>query len=304
MSHSTSLDFSLFQIKLFLAVAQESSFSRAAEVMHVEQSTLSRRISVLEQELGFSLFNRESRPIQLTKKGQTLYQQWTPLLAAFEHTLSMVSAQREDSNEILSVCMVDSGNHLSDVPSISQAMRAAYPDVTLLFHYSPLSKWVSALLDGLSDVAITVGFDADDLDARFAVNEILVVPKMVCVLQSNPLSRKSSITFDDLRDQKFVTIADSETPKHAAFIRKICNAHGFEPQFGSRSSNAHGLTSMLQQNDEVLVCDQFLRGLDSPMFKLFELPGIYSGLYTVSLRDNQNPYLLAFIKTLRSYYNR
>ena len=56
--HPISLDFSLFQIKLFLAVAEARSFSRAAEAMHVEQSTLSRRISVLEQELGFSLFNR------------------------------------------------------------------------------------------------------------------------------------------------------------------------------------------------------------------------------------------------------
>lgn len=304
MSHSTSLDFSLFQIKLFLAVAEASSFSRAAETMHVEQSTLSRRIAVLEQELGFPLFNRESRPIQLTRKGAALYEQWKPLVGAFEHSLSLVCAQREEATDTLSICMVDSGNHVSDVPAISMLMREAYPDVTLMFHYSPMDHWTPVLLDGIADITLTVGFDVEGLDDRFVVNEIMVVPKLVCMLRSNPLSRKERITFEDLREQQFISIADSGTPKHAAFIRRICNAHGFEPRLGGRSANAHGLTSMLQADNQVLVCDQFLRGLDSPMFKIFELPDTYSGLYTAYLKDSKNPYTLSFIKLLRSYYNQ
>ncbi len=299
--HPTSLDFSLFQIKLFLAVAEARSFSRAAEAMHVEQSTLSRRISVLEQELGFSLFNRESRPIQLTARGQTLYEQWKPLVGAFEHSLSIVYAQREEDSATLSVCMVDSGVHLSDVPALSQRMRETYPDVSLMFHYAPMSKWHLALEDGLCDMAVTVEFDAAGMSGRFVLTEILSVPKLVCVLRSNPLSRLDHITYDDLRNQRF--ISNSENPKYAAFIRRICLAHGFEPTFGDASINAHGLTSMLQHNDEVLICDRFLRGLDSPLFKLFELPNTYSGLYTVHLRENKNPYIQPFIQTMQDYYN-
>lgn len=93
MNHASSLDFSMFQVKLFLAVADAHSFSRAAETMHVEQSTLSRRIAVLEQELGFSLFDRNSRPVRLTRKGEVLYEQWKPLVGAFEHTLSSICSQ-------------------------------------------------------------------------------------------------------------------------------------------------------------------------------------------------------------------
>ena len=303
MNHPVSLDFSLFQIKLFLAVAEARSFYRAAEAMHVEQSTLSRRIAVLEQDLGFPLFNRDSRPIQLTSKGQSLYEQWKPLVGAFEHSLSLVCAQRDENSTTLSVCMVDSGNHLSDVPALSKLMRDYYPDVTLLFHYAPMSQWHTALEEGLCDLAVTVEFDAEGMGSRFLLSEIQSVPKLACVLWSNPLSNLDHITYDNLRNQRFITISDSENPKHAAYIRRICNAHGFEPTFAGRSVNAHGLTSMLQHDDEVLICDRFLRGLDSPLFKLFELPGTYSGLYTVHLRDNSNPYIQPFIKTMQNYYN-
>ncbi len=303
MSYPTSLDFSLFQVKLFLAVAEANSFSRAAEAMHVEQSTLSRRILVLEQTLGFPLFDRNSRPVRLTRKGETLYTQWKPLVGAFEHTLSMIYSQRDEANATLSICMVESGVHINDVPAISHLMRESYPDLTLLFQYAPMNRWAPAILDESCDVTLTVAFDTEGLDDRFLVNEILVVPKLACVLTSNPLSSKDHITFDDLRDQEFITIADRETPKHADLIRRICAAHGFEPRFGPRAGNAHGLTSMLQNDDQVLVCDRFLRGLDSPMFKVFELPDTYSGLYAVSKRESKSPYIFPFLKLLRSYYN-
>jgi len=303
MNHFYSLDFSLFQVKLFLTVAESRSFSRAAEIMHVEQSTLSRRIAVLEQELGFSLFNRNSRPIGLTERGELLYEQWKPLVGAFEHSLSMVYAQREKNEGRLSICMVDSGVQLNDVPAISKLIRETYPDVALMFHYAPMSHWHDPLVEGLCDLAISVGFDLIGADSRFHAEEIMTVPKLACVLKSNPLSQKDSITFDDLRDQRFVTISDASTPRHADYIRTLCSSHGFEPVFSGRSSNAHGLTSMLQRDDEVLICDQFLRGLDNPMFTLFELPDTYSGLYAIHLRGSSNPYLSPFIQVLKSYYN-
>ena len=40
------------------------------------------------------------------------------------------------------------------------------------------------------------------------------------------------------------------------------------------------------------------------MLKIFDLPHTNSGLYTVHLKDSQNPYILPFIKTLRAYYNK
>ena len=56
-------------LRYFLAVAREESISRAAEVLHITQPTLSRQLSQLEEELGVTLFERGTRRIRLTDEG-------------------------------------------------------------------------------------------------------------------------------------------------------------------------------------------------------------------------------------------
>jgi len=301
---SYSLDFTLYQVKLFLTVAKLQSFSKASEELFLEQSTLSRRISMLEQELGFRLFDRKSRPIRMTIKGEKLYEQWFPILGAFEHTLSMVQSLKENDKLDLKICIVDSGMHLNDIPAISQMMQEAQPDVSLSFNFPSMSQWHLALEKGFCDLVITVAFDAMGLEPGYVVTNIVTVPKLVCMLKSNPLCGKNSILYEDLADQHFISIDDNENPRHAAFIRQQCRQHGFEPTIDRRSANAHGLTAMLQHNDEVLICDQFLRGYDNPLFKSYCLPDTFSGLCAVYSDNNKNPLLDLFLEIISSYYNR
>jgi DNA-binding transcriptional LysR family regulator len=57
------------QLENFMEVAREKSFSRAAKTLFVSQSTLTQQIASLEQELGFTLFDRSSRKVELTAAG-------------------------------------------------------------------------------------------------------------------------------------------------------------------------------------------------------------------------------------------
>ena len=56
-------------MRYFLAVAREENMTRAAELLHVTQPTLSKQLKTLEDELGTKLFTRHSFSIQLTKEG-------------------------------------------------------------------------------------------------------------------------------------------------------------------------------------------------------------------------------------------
>ena len=71
----------LRHLRYFVAVAEEQSFTKASEKLFIAQPPLSRQIQNLESELGIQLFERGSRPLQLTDAGQFFYQHAVTLLA-------------------------------------------------------------------------------------------------------------------------------------------------------------------------------------------------------------------------------
>lgn len=74
----------LDQIRIFTAVVEHGSFTRAAEALYISHSTTSRRVSALEESLGVVLLLRNSRGIRLTKAGELLYREGKALLERAE----------------------------------------------------------------------------------------------------------------------------------------------------------------------------------------------------------------------------
>jgi DNA-binding transcriptional LysR family regulator len=75
-----------WQLRYFVALAEELHFARAAERVGIGQSPLSRSIKELESQLGLKLFRRTSRSTELTWAGETLLEDARRVLAAVEHT--------------------------------------------------------------------------------------------------------------------------------------------------------------------------------------------------------------------------
>lgn len=153
-------DVSLLQIQVFLAVAEQHSFSKAAEQVNLEQSTVSRRIGVLERELGVRLFRREERPVGLTEAGSCSTAAGRPLLAAFEQSVQVLERFRTTGASRLRVCTVDSLNVLNDMPEVRNALLRRQPEADLSFEYASFSQWRSKLLRDEVDVVLTIAFDA------------------------------------------------------------------------------------------------------------------------------------------------
>ena len=68
----------LSQLEAFVTIAQHQGFSRAAAVLHLSQPAISRRVSLLEDELGVSLFDRVHGGALLTRAGETFFAVCSP----------------------------------------------------------------------------------------------------------------------------------------------------------------------------------------------------------------------------------
>ena len=78
------------QLRIFLAVAEQGSFTAAAKALFVSHSTTSRAVAALERELGTPLFLRQGRSVSLTKAGETLKPEAERILRLMEEIKEIV----------------------------------------------------------------------------------------------------------------------------------------------------------------------------------------------------------------------
>lgn len=77
----------LQQLKYFITVAEIKNITYAAQRLYTSQPTISRQIQMLEAELGYSLFNRRSKPLKLTEPGKILYEGMKEAISQINYTL-------------------------------------------------------------------------------------------------------------------------------------------------------------------------------------------------------------------------
>lgn len=74
------------KLRVFHAVAQSKSLTRAGETLHLSQSAVSRQISALEEKMGIALFHRHARGLVLSEQGEILFKTVAEMVARLEHT--------------------------------------------------------------------------------------------------------------------------------------------------------------------------------------------------------------------------
>ncbi|MBF7097252.1 LysR family transcriptional regulator [Alkalibacter mobilis] len=301
MDRNNLQDVSIYQMQLFIVVAEELNFSRAAEIMNITQPTLSKRISTLENMIDMKLFNRKNRPIELTPSGKILYESWKKICEQFQKSLNESRKLTDNMQSKLRVGWFDSGNMLGPISLVGKQLSRTYENLFFEQSYSSFLEWRSLILNNVIDIMVTIKMEEEHLTKEFSYDTVSVCPKLVCMLDDNPLSQKDKIIYEDLKDQKFVMLPMDISIYHQ-YINKLCQEHGFIPKVARYAPNPNSLISNLLGDDEIVVCDKYLRDIDNPIIKCFELPNTYSGLIVVWKTGKETEYIREFITLFKKYF--
>ncbi len=154
MLRDEGIDLELRILRYFLVIAEEGSISRASEVLHTTQPTLSRQIKELEEELGAGLFIREKRKMVLTKAGMYLKDRAQEILSLSDKTTQEFFNQRKQLfSGHISIGCVEADN--SDTLSmILEEFIADYPEVTFSIFSGTGEDIIDKLDGGLLDVGV------------------------------------------------------------------------------------------------------------------------------------------------------
>lgn len=145
------------QLQSFAAVVKHQSFTRAAEKLFLSQPTISAHVSSLEEELGKRLILRTTKNIELTPKGQEVYDYAVRILGLRDRMVECCS-QQSDKIIHLGASTIPSAYIL---PELLPEFGALYPDTYFSIHQSDSQGVVDALKEGLFDVGL-IGMKVDD----------------------------------------------------------------------------------------------------------------------------------------------
>jgi DNA-binding transcriptional LysR family regulator len=196
----------LRHLRYFLAVAEELSFTRAARRLNVVQQTLSEGIAQLEHLLELRLFERATRPLQLTDAAV----RWLPyareVLEAARRAQDAAGHLRSGHTARLRVGLAATAA-FPLTPMLLEAFRAHYPQVALSTRHFNFGDPAGGLLNGETDVAIVrPPFSADGLELLVIASE----PRYVALSDQHPLARRPSVTFKEIEDEPWIEIDESD----------------------------------------------------------------------------------------------
>ncbi|MGZ6390967.1 MAG: LysR family transcriptional regulator [Ktedonobacterales bacterium] len=143
----------LSEIEAFIAITRTGGFTRAAELLHISQPAISRRIELLERELGAPLFERLSTGIRLTSAGEAFLPYAQHVLAALSDGRAAVHALEEEEQGTITLALVGTLASTQLTPQL-QAFHASYPDVRLLLRTARSDEVSTLVQQGDADLGL------------------------------------------------------------------------------------------------------------------------------------------------------
>ncbi|VXD25564.1 putative nitrogen assimilation transcriptional activator [Planktothrix serta PCC 8927] len=186
----------LEQLQSFLSVAETGSFQQAARKCGVTQSTISRQVQGLEEELGLPLFHRTTQA-KLTIGGERFWpyarkicQTWD---SAKEELASLLAGKQPELcvAAIHSVCS-------SYLPPVLQKFCYAHPEVQLRVTSLGSDRALKVLKDGLVDIAIIMNNRSFTASAELLVDILYQEPIELLMASSHPLTQYSQVPWHEL----------------------------------------------------------------------------------------------------------
>lgn len=222
----------LRHLRYFIAVADELSFTRAAQRLHTAQPSLSQQIRNLEDEVGTPLFERTRRKVELTEAGKVFLAEARLVVAQADRAVAR-ARQVGQGRATVTIGFVPAAE-IRVFPVILPRLRLRYPDVNVELRSLPTAEQEEALLRGDIDVA----FMRRPVVSPALRSEVVLTEPLVVVLPSgHPLARQQRIAPAQLSGEPFISTHPQFSGQVHSVVEAYCEAHGIERKVAQVATN-------------------------------------------------------------------
>src|SRR4051794_33682355 len=242
----------IHQLRYFIAVAEEGSFSRAAAREHVAQPSLSQQIQKLEAEMDHRLFDRLSRSVVVTEAGKCLLDHARKILADIAESHRCLDDLKHDVAGRLTIgAIMTMAPYV--LPKLVEKFQTRYPKVELEIQENTTESLALRLEEGTLDVAImSTCQKSPALAAHLLGRESL----FVLLASQHPLAKKKKISWSDLKSEKFLLL--HEVHCLSAQICRLLASHNLRPEMALRGAQLSTIANMVATGTGVSVVPQMM----------------------------------------------
>ncbi|MFD2541878.1 LysR substrate-binding domain-containing protein [Lacinutrix gracilariae] len=214
------------QIKYFLTLAKELHFWKTAEKLFIAQSSLTRNIQSLEDEIGIQLFERDKRNVKLTDAGVFLKENWTNIIEELDHIQEQAKKIDQGTSGFVSISYPGS-IAFSFLPKFLSAINTNLPDLKLELTEPTDDNHEKLLLDYKTDIA----FNRDEIkNANIESLKLSSEPICLVVPNNHWLNNESIENLSELKNEKFIISGLHQNTFFASLLRNLFNKHHLEPK--------------------------------------------------------------------------
>jgi DNA-binding transcriptional LysR family regulator len=287
----------LRHLRYFIAVAEELHFGRAAARLHIAQPPLSQQIRQFELELGFQLFHRTKRTVELTDAGQIFLVECQRMLRQLDQAIQV--GRRASRGEIgqLVIGFVSSAAY-NVLPIALNQFRKQFPTVDLELHELTTDQQIQWLREGRIDVGLLRPPIEDD---ALNVTTVLQEPLVVALPQAHPLANQSQVSLRSIANESFILFPRLLAPGLYDQIISLCQQAEFSPKVVQEAIQMQTIVSLVAAEIGIAIVPLSLQNLQRTgvVYRGLQEPTPKAAIAMVWKHHETSPTVQRFLEVVR-----
>lgn len=293
--------FDFRQLRYFVAVAEELSFTRAAIRLHLSQPPLSQQIQSLERDLGVRLLERSKRHVALTEPGRVFLEHARQILAKADEARSQVTAAAAGYSGQLRLAYTVSVSFHPALPRILLRYGQIAPNVGLKLNEMYTEPQFAALLSGEIDAGFVRAEPAHVQDARnLRLSVIDREPLLLAMQAGHRLAGRSSLCLAEVAGDAFVCQPRALAATLYDRLAALAQHAGFQPEIVQHAQQINGLLALVAAGLGLALVPASLRAirLAGVVYVPLEDSDAFLLLAVACRADDASPALQQFLATV------
>jgi DNA-binding transcriptional LysR family regulator len=293
--------FDFRQLRYFIAVAEELSFTRAAQRLHLSQPPLSQQIQALEHDLGIRLLDRDKRNVTLTEPGKLFLEHARQILAMADDARIQVAEAAAGYSGHLRLAYTVSVSFHPALPQILIRMGQNAPNVRIWLSEMYTDPQFAAIRLGQIDVGLVRDVPGHEDDARaLRVDVIDREPLLLALPSGHRLADREQLELAEVAGEPFVIQPRELAATLYDRLVQLAAKAGFHPVVRQQAQQLNGLLALVAAGIGMALVPASMRVVQLAGVSYVPLadPDAYLLLAVASRAESPSPVVIQFLETV------